>query len=60
MIKQKWGKLTDDDLKKAEGNAEELSGLIQKKYGMAKDEVEKNIEDLVKKSKNETGDKSKH
>ena len=32
-LKEKWGKLTDDDLKVAEGNSEYLSGKLQEKYG---------------------------
>ena len=47
-LKAKWGKLTDDDMMKIEGNHEELYGLLQKKYGMNKDEIEKQLEDIVK------------
>jgi uncharacterized protein YjbJ (UPF0337 family) len=42
-IKQQWGKLTDDDLTVLEGSAEELSGRIQKRYGIAKEEAETQI-----------------
>jgi uncharacterized protein YjbJ (UPF0337 family) len=42
-IKQQWGKLTDDDLTVLEGSADELSGRIQKRYGIAKEEAEKQI-----------------
>jgi uncharacterized protein YjbJ (UPF0337 family) len=42
-IKQQWGKLTDDDLTVLEGSADELSGKIQKRYGIAKEEAEKQI-----------------
>ena len=31
--KQKWGKLTDDDLAQVEGKEEELLRLLQKRYG---------------------------
>jgi len=44
-IKQQWGELTDDDLTKIEGDAEELIGILQKRYSYtyekAKQEVEK-------------------
>jgi uncharacterized protein YjbJ (UPF0337 family) len=43
-IKQQWGKLTDDDLTVLEGASDELSGRIQKRYGIAKEEAEKQIE----------------
>jgi uncharacterized protein YjbJ (UPF0337 family) len=42
-IKQQWGKLTDDDLTVLEGSAQELSGRIQKRYGIAQEEAEKQI-----------------
>lgn len=42
-LKEKWGKLTDDDLKVVEGNSEYLAGKIQERYGVAKDEAEKQV-----------------
>ena len=39
-VKEKWGKLTDDDLTAVEGNQEKLLGLLQQKYGYAKDKAE--------------------
>lgn len=45
---QEWGKLTDDDLARADGDREELKGLLQQKYGMAKDEAETKIDQWMK------------
>ncbi|MES2490173.1 MAG: CsbD family protein [Pseudomonadota bacterium] len=45
-IKQKWGELTDDDLKQAEGNQEHLLGKLQEKYGIAKDKAKEQLKDL--------------
>ena len=45
-IKAKWGKLTDDDLKTAEGNAEYLVGKLQVHYGLTKDMAEKHLQVL--------------
>jgi uncharacterized protein YjbJ (UPF0337 family) len=42
--KQKWGKLTDDDLDRVEGSRDELVGVIQERYGKSKDEVEKEVD----------------
>ena len=42
-LKQKWAKLTDDDLQFAEGKAEELIGRIQKRTGETRAAVEKAI-----------------
>lgn len=45
-IKTQWGKLTDDDLTVAEGNSEYLAGKVQERYGLAKDEAEKQVRDF--------------
>jgi len=46
-LKEKWGTLTDDELSRAEGNVEQLVGMVQRKTGRAKEEVEKFIDDVV-------------
>lgn len=46
QLKQKWADLTDDELLKIEGNHDEIYGILEKKYGYAKDEVHKMINDL--------------
>ncbi|MGA0540199.1 CsbD family protein [Neotabrizicola sp. VNH66] len=38
-----WGKLTDDELDKAEGRADKLAGLVQERYGKSKEEAEKEV-----------------
>jgi uncharacterized protein YjbJ (UPF0337 family) len=43
QVKEKWGKLTDDDLARIEGVRDRLSGVIQERYGLAKDEAEKQL-----------------
>jgi uncharacterized protein YjbJ (UPF0337 family) len=45
-IKQKWGKLTDDDLLKAKGDKEYLVGRLHEQYGIAKDKVEDELQSL--------------
>lgn len=42
-IKEKWGKLTDDELTQIEGRRDQLVGLIQKKYGLDKARVEEDL-----------------
>jgi uncharacterized protein YjbJ (UPF0337 family) len=44
--KAKWGKLTDDDLKVVEGNSEYLAGKVQERYGIARDEAEKQVKEF--------------
>jgi uncharacterized protein YjbJ (UPF0337 family) len=41
--KAQWGKLTDDDLDVVAGRREQLAGKIQERYGIAKDDVERQI-----------------
>lgn len=43
--KEKWGELTNDDLEVIEGNRDQLVVLIQNRYGKAKEEAEKEVED---------------
>ncbi|MGB3741458.1 CsbD family protein [Castellaniella sp.] len=45
-IKAKWGKLTDDDIDVAEGNFEYLVGKVQERYGIARDEAEKEVREF--------------
>lgn len=48
--KQQWSKLTDDDLSYIAGRRDELSGRLQKHYGYAKDEAEREIDDWATRS----------
>ena len=45
-LKARWGKLTDDDLKIADGTTEYLAGKLQERYGIAKDEAQKQIKEF--------------
>jgi uncharacterized protein YjbJ (UPF0337 family) len=42
-IKEKWGKLTDQDLTRIDGKREQLLGELQKKYGLAKEKAEQEL-----------------
>ena len=44
-VKEKRGKLTDDDLDIIEGNRERLAGKIQERYGITRDEAESQLKD---------------
>lgn len=41
---KKWGKLTQDDLDIIKGNAKVMAGKLQERYGMTKEEAEKEID----------------
>lgn len=43
QVRQRWGKLTDQDLTVVEGKREQLVGKIQERYGIAKEEAEKEL-----------------
>lgn len=50
-IKEKWGKLTDDDLTTINGNREQLEGKIQAHYGYAKDQARREVDDFINSSR---------
>lgn len=45
QAKVKWGELTDDELDVAEGRRDQLVGKLQQKYGMVKEEAERQVDD---------------
>jgi uncharacterized protein YjbJ (UPF0337 family) len=47
-VKEKWGKLTDDDLTVVAGKREQLAGILQKKYGYAKEQAEKELDEFTR------------
>ena len=48
LAKQRWGKLTDDDMAKMTGKREELAGILQQRYGYAKEQAEQEINKFMK------------
>ena len=42
-VKERWGKLTDDDLTTIAGNRDRLLGKIQERYGITKEKAEEEI-----------------
>jgi uncharacterized protein YjbJ (UPF0337 family) len=48
---QHWGKLTDDELERIRGNREQLEAAIQKRYGMAKEEAQRQVDEWAQKLK---------
>lgn len=45
-VKEKWGKLTDDDLMQIKGKKDGLVGQLKKKYGLQKEDAEKQIDEF--------------
>ena len=48
-VKEKWGKLTDDDLTAIEGRRDYLIGRIQERYGIAKDKATAELDEFERK-----------
>jgi uncharacterized protein YjbJ (UPF0337 family) len=46
-VREKWGDLTDDDLQRAAGGREQFVGLLQERYGMAKEQAEKQVDEFM-------------
>ena len=44
-VQQKWGKLTHDDLQQVKGDQKLLAGKIQERYGITKEEAERQLND---------------
>ena len=49
-VKEQWGKLTDDDMDVVAGRRDQLAGKIQERYGVAKDEAEKQVGEWERKA----------
>ena len=59
QAKEKWGKLTDDDLDVIDGRRQQLVGRIQERYGIAKDAAELQADEFVKALKAEDREERK-
>ena len=47
-VKERWGKLTDDEIDVINGRNEQLVGKIQEKYGIAKEEAQKQVDEWMR------------
>jgi len=46
-VKERWGQLTDDDLVMAEGNLEQLAGIIERRTGENRDAITRELDDMT-------------
>ena len=44
-VRTRWGKLTDSDLEMIKGQKDQLVGRIQERYGIQKEEAQRQVED---------------
>ena len=60
-FKEKWGKFTDDDIARFNGNRDKIIGALQEKYGQTKEKAQKEYDAWyasqadVEKEKTQTG-----
>jgi len=47
-MKEKWGKLTDDDFTQIGGKKDVLIGKLQERYGYAREEAERQADEFHK------------
>jgi uncharacterized protein YjbJ (UPF0337 family) len=52
-VREKWGMLTNDDLNVIQGQSEQLVGLVQQRYGIARAEAERQVKDWIRDTKTE-------
>ena len=47
-LKSQWGKLTDDDVDRLEGDAEKLIGRVQERYGYQREQAKREVDDFFR------------
>ncbi len=47
MVKERWGKLTDDDMNRINGKRDQLLGKLQQRYGYAKEQAEREVDQFI-------------
>jgi uncharacterized protein YjbJ (UPF0337 family) len=45
-VRERWGKVTDDDLDVVAGKREQLIGVLQNRYGLARDALEREVREF--------------
>jgi uncharacterized protein YjbJ (UPF0337 family) len=53
-IKERWGRLTDDDMDMINGRRDQLSGEIQRRYGITKEEANREIDEFLTRERTTT------
>ena len=51
-VKSQWAKLTDDDLQLASAHKDKLIGKIQERYGVLRDDAERQVDAWLTKVEN--------
>ena len=59
-VKQRWGKLTDNDVTTLSGKKDELVGKIQERYGITREQAEKEADDWAASVKDANQERAAH
>lgn len=46
-VRERWGRLTDDDIEQISGNRDKLVGLLQERYGLVKEAAERELDQFM-------------
>jgi len=46
-VRSKWGQLTNDDVDKIQGDGEKFIGILQERYGYAREEAERELHEFL-------------
>ena len=56
-VKERWGKLTDDDLDIIDGQTDQLIGKVQERYGIAREAAKQQVDEWTAAQKHDLGEK---
>lgn len=48
QVRERWGEFTEDELEVAKGRREQFEGVLQKKFGWAKEEAKRQLDEFEK------------
>jgi uncharacterized protein YjbJ (UPF0337 family) len=51
-VRERWGQVTEDDLRTFQGNVDQLVGLIQRKTGEGREAIESTLDSLMEQGTN--------
>lgn len=47
-VRERWGKVTGDDVDRLKGSSDELIGLLQQRYGYEREQARKEVQEWAK------------